>query len=211
MSGARRPSSRSPRPAAENAPSGSGPSRASRYGREVAGLEELPGAEAPDVAVGDVRSIVQSENSTRVGIVGQRSSLARERSDPVIRRWISSDRPESNPTIRYLPRRPTSATRSPTSSAATIAGSNGRTRRASRISTLLEACPLEHGRDRPADGLDLGQLGHGLSLGSGSRAARERSCGWSAVGCAGRRLSAGRHALEHGRALGSTAQSSLRR
>ena len=50
---------RSPsRAAVKSASSGSSPSRVARYGVELARLEQEPGAEAADVAVGDVRSVV---------------------------------------------------------------------------------------------------------------------------------------------------------
>ena len=47
------------------------------------------------------------------------------RNEPVIRRWITNARPDSNRTIRYLPRRSTTSTRSPLSSLATSIGSYG--------------------------------------------------------------------------------------
>ena len=50
-------------------------------------------------------------------------------------------------------------------------GSNGRVSRGSRISTCSNRRPDEHRLELRADGLDLGQLGHGASL------ARRRHCG----------------------------------
>src|SRR5207245_9482026 len=41
---------------------------------ELAGLEQEPRAEAPNVAVGDVRSVVSSDNSASVTIVVQRAT-----------------------------------------------------------------------------------------------------------------------------------------
>ena len=50
-----------------------------------------------------------------------------------------------------------------------LAGDDRRVERPheARVANLdaLEACPLEHRRDRPTDGLDLGQLRHAPSLG----------------------------------------------
>jgi len=41
---------------------------------QLAGLEQLPRAEAPNVSIRDVRSVVEVDNSSSVRIVGQRSS-----------------------------------------------------------------------------------------------------------------------------------------
>src|ERR671923_234420 len=64
---------------------------------------------------------------------------------PVIRRWIRSTRPVSNRTTRYLPRRSTAATISPSSSAATLSGSTGRVTLGSRISTSSNRRPTSTG------------------------------------------------------------------
>ena len=59
FTGARRLASRAASSFAVNAgSSGSGPTRAARYGVELARLEQEPRSEAPDVAIGDVRSVV---------------------------------------------------------------------------------------------------------------------------------------------------------
>jgi hypothetical protein len=44
-------------------------------GLQLAGLEQLPCPEAPNVSIGDVRSVVQVDNSSTMRIVGQRSSV----------------------------------------------------------------------------------------------------------------------------------------
>ena len=59
---------------------------------------------------------------------------------PVIRRCTRSARPDSNRTIRYLPRRSTATTRSPTSSAATSSGSSGRVEPRRRRSRRARTC-----------------------------------------------------------------------
>ena len=65
-----------------------------------------------------------------------------------MRRWTSSDRPESKRTMRYFPRRSSSMTRSPWSSAAISCGSCGRVRRASALEPLAEAFRREGGDER---------------------------------------------------------------
>ena len=118
---------------------------------ELSGLEQKPGAEPPDIAVGDVRSVVQSDNRTTMRVEGKRSPRLTGspwRNDPVIRRRTSRARPDSNRTIRYLPRRSTAVTRSPSSSRATRSGSSGRVSRASEISTRSRDRPSRTGTSR---------------------------------------------------------------
>ena len=113
-----------------------------------------------------------------------------ERSDPVIRRWIRSDvRIESNnqilaPALGRLDALPDELGRN----------EQGIVRpHQAGVANLdpVEPSALEHGRDRPADRLDLGQLGHGTQSRLGRRRAGmscglascgSGSCGWAAAG-----------------------------
>ena len=144
-------------------PDGSGPSRAARYPRQLAGLEQLPRAEAADVPIGDVRAIVQSENGPAMGIVGQRSRST----VPEASRHPEVD--QEHPT-RFEPNdQILAATLDRLDALADELGGDdlgreGRTSRGSLIVALDDLRALEHGRDAGADGLDLGQLGHASSL-----------------------------------------------
>src|SRR5918995_1719289 len=60
---------------------------------------------------------------------GSRSTML-----PVIRRCITSHRPPSSLTIRYLPRRPTDSMRRPVTARSTSRGGTGRVRRSSKTS-----------------------------------------------------------------------------
>ena len=64
---------------------------------------------------------------------------------PVIRRCTRRSRPLSSRSRRYLPRRSTETTRSPSSSSATSKRSYGRVRRGSRISTRVSVLPSSRG------------------------------------------------------------------
>ena len=81
-------------------------------------------------------------------------------SDPVMRRWTTRVRPLVSRQSRYLPRRSTAATCSPTSASATSPGSTGA--RQPRVDDLgmRDRRALEQRREPTAHGLDLGQLGH---------------------------------------------------
>src|SRR6266511_4730146 len=95
------------------------------------------------------------------------------RKPPVMRRWTSRTRPLSKRSMRYLPRRSTLATRSPSSSAATSSGGSGRVSRPSRISTRSSVRPVKRvarlartvstsgssGNDVEHDRTRLGRLG----------------------------------------------------
>ena len=96
-----------------------------------------------------------------MAVVGERGR-ATWRSEPLMRRWTTSVRPDSKPTSRYLPRRPSAATRSPRERARDAArGSRGA--RQPRVEDLdpLEAAPDEQRLEQAPQRLDLGQLGHG--------------------------------------------------
>ena len=167
LSGARRP------PAACR----DGPPRASRAapGRvepevrsELTPFEELPGAEAADVAVGDVRAVVELEHGTRMRILGQPSPLSMTEGarHPQVHQKGTAGLERDDQILA-------AATDRGDSLADQLVGDDRGVERAheARVANLdaLEARPLEHRRDRPANRLDLRQLRHSSSLGSGPR------------------------------------------
>src|SRR5919204_3266767 len=83
---------------------------------------------------------------------------------PVIRRWIRRERADSNRKIRYLPRRSTASIRSPSSSPAMATGSNGRTRRVSRMSTRSRRRPVSAGASAARTVSTSGSSGTGFGL-----------------------------------------------
>ena len=73
---------------------------------------------------------------------------------------MTSDAAVVEPTIRYLPRRPTDSIRRPASASSTAAGGSGRVQRSSSTSALSIVRPTSLGLELAANGLDLGQLRH---------------------------------------------------
>ena len=124
---------------------------------DLVGLEQEPCAEAPDVAVGDREPSSSSITARRCG--SSASAPAPCSTDPVMRRWISSARPDSKRTIKYLPRRSTTRRARPRARARPRPVQRARQARVVDRDAL-EAAALEHRRQPPANGLDLGQLGH---------------------------------------------------
>ena len=102
-----------------------------------------------------------------------------------MRRCISRNSSSSNAAIRYLPRRRSCSTRRPTSGPSTSFGASGAVQRGSLTRYDDEHPPLQARRELAADGLDLGQLGHG------GEASRRRAC-QAARARRGRRASARR-------------------
>ena len=137
------------------ATSGSSPSRAPRYGLELARLEQEPGAEAAHVAVADLRAVVEPENGANVGRlarllqqapshpqVDQERAARREADDQVLAAPVD--------VLDALPRQ--------------LRGDDERILgpRQPDVADLdvLERASFERRRDRAAHGLDLGKLRH---------------------------------------------------
>ena len=126
---------------------------------ELARLEQQPGTEAPHVAVGDRRAVVERENSARG--TGRRRAPPGSRSEA---RSCAGGRAARGPTRSGRAGTCRAGRRArrarPSSSAATAAA---RTAGQPDVVDLdaLEPPPLERGSERAPHRLDLGQLGHG--------------------------------------------------
>ena len=130
---------------------------------ELAGLEQQPRAEAAHVAVDDPGAVVERDERAPVRMTSGAGSCS---TVPVMRRWTSSARPDSNRTIRYLPRRSTSTH--------PLAASSDARPRAARaggvepgvvdLDVARTSRPSSTGRSRRADVSTSGSSGTAITL-----------------------------------------------
>ncbi len=138
---------------------------------ELGAVEHEPRAEAPHVSIREPRAVVELE---RRRARGSPAASGSPRSCAGGREGRARSRVEAS---KYLPRRSTATTTSPSSSSAISKRSYGRVSLGSRISTRTSVLPLEPRRELRADRLDLRQLGHPTTRRrrAGFRAPAERS------------------------------------